>query len=395
MTEGEKQLLHGSVSSAAAKDYGHAASAEGLAKIIRLGDPALVRAFGHGLQQGQVSVLPPAVEALVIANFDHPTLGALLKGFQSRYQTRRLFDLHYARIATAYKTDDPSFSAIFNTDLAGIEEPLLRLAPKFPSGPRTPNAALMFLGQRKYPGAVPLLIAALEESYRPVAPNDPRLYSTVLQTLLAYPSVEVWRQTRAEIETLYRSGKIPAATHAAAARDLDSRLNDPPRALATIRWQEGKAAYTRKRDALGPTPPQIRTVRESDPRRYAREYRRYLEQLEQLAAEYPDQAELTPLATEYFGLGLFVRFTLKHPAEAVEVYSRAARYGHPLGHIAVADTYQFDLRDNGKAADSYQRALDELPDPASPGFVYPYRVVVLPSGYARSRVTDWLKGQSA
>lgn len=384
LTEAEKALLHASVSSVSANEYGRAASAEGLAKIIKLEEPTLVRQFGLGMQQAGISVLPAQIESLVVAHFDHPRIGVELRSFHPKYQTRRLFDLHYARMRAAYKTDDPSFYAILNTDLAGIEGPVMQLVHKFPSGLNNPNRALFFLGQRKYPEAVPLLLAALPESYQPGRSDKPEGFNQILRLLMGYPSVDVWRRTRDEIETLYRTGKITAAIHASAAKDLGNLLNDPEKASAEIARQEQIVAYAKQRDALRAGLQQIGKLRDSDPQRYADEYRKYLEKLETLPAEYPGREQ--GLAGEYFRLATFVRFRLRNPAEGVELYAKADRHGHLLGRIAVADTYQFDLRDNNKAAESYRRALEELQGPAKPGSVSFYTY-----GDDRSKLSEWLK----
>jgi hypothetical protein len=392
LTEAEKQLLQVSISKEAAIGYGRAADAGGLAKIVKLKDPALVLAFETGMGQALLKVLPPDVEALVIANFDDPIVGPALRGFRPRYQTRRLFDLHYARIKAANKNDDPSFAQILNTDITGIEEALLQVAQQFPLHAGETNRVVMFLGRRKYPGAVPLLIAALPQSYRairfrnPIAPNTPPHYliNEELHCLMDYPSVEVWRKTRVAIDGFNRAGQITDEIHAAADNGLDALLNDADKALAQRKRSAQTTAYERTREAIFPGPNQISMLKASDQRRYVGEYAVYLAKLEVLAAKLGNELNGNNIGADYFRLGVFVRFRMRDVAQALVLFAKSAHYRYALGQIAVADTYQFEMRDSARAAQAYQLALDDARKPAQPGAIQPYSLGGVP-------MNDWFR----
>ena len=380
LTEAEKKLLQGSISVAQATEFGEQADAAGLAKIIKLEDPALVQAFNAGMTRVGTSALPADLEALVIANFEHPTLGRALRAFSPKYRTRRLFDLHYARIKAG---DVRNSSQIGNTDLAGIEEPLLQLLDRFERKPNEPNWLVLWLGHRKYPGAVPLLLESLRKSYLPTAARHPALLPAELQLLISYPSVEVWRQARAVLEDLHRSGVITDVTLEEDSKALDNRIRNPEQALAQFRQGGRINEYRAKQNALRPTLDQIGKLRETDPSGYLSEYRAHLEKLELLLAEYADSVDGYAVATQYFDLAMLARFGLRRPAEAADLYAGSARHGHALGHVAAADTYQFDLRDKIKAAQAYQRALDASQKPFVPTVFNPYRP-------DPARVNEWL-----
>lgn len=346
LTDAEKQLLLGSISKAEATEYGRNADAAGLERIIRLEDEGLVHAFNYGMQLARIDLLPPQVEALVVAHFDHPKVGAASRAVTPRYRTRELFDLHYARLEAAYRSNEPSFTQILRTDQAGIEEPLLRLAHKFPSSPDG-NPVMLFLGQRKHAAAVPLLIASLATSRR------------ALTLLLGYPSVEVWHQASAEIEKLHRQGALGDAAYAAHRRQLDPYLDAPDRYLQAMRSREAFAAYTRQRDAIVPGAAQIAPLKETDPRQYAAMYAEYAARLEPIAARLDDERVSAGVGGEYYRLGMFVRFRLRDPAGAAAALAKSAGYRHMPGQIALADLYQFELRNKEAAIRAYQTALDE------------------------------------
>jgi hypothetical protein len=364
------------ISAPMALEYGKAADAAALQRLIALEDPALVYAFGSGLDVANRAAMPPDVEALVVANFDHPRVGAALRTF-SRYRTRALFDLHYKRIEAAYRNDDPSFEQILRTDLAGIEAPLMKVAPKFAPRIGEPNPALVFLGRRKYPAAAPLLIASLEDSYR-AAPSA-TAYNVVLAVLMEYPSVEVWRQTRDELDRLRREGRIAAQAHATARKSLDAVLEDPAATLAQYKRRDSYAAFERARDALSPNAREIEALRSSDPRRYASLYSEYAAKLERIVAGLDDPQASYEVANAYYRLGMFVRFQLRDPQRAATLLEKSAPLGYALGQLALADTYQFDLGDKARALQAYRRALEEATKPTRRGLPAPYSATGSPA----------------
>lgn len=380
LTPQERQLLQSGISAASATEQGKAADAAALARIIQVGDPELVRAFDRGLQMARIETLPPAIEDLLIASFADPRAGAALRALTPRYQTRRLFDLHYARLQTAFRSEEPSFAQILRTDQAGIEEPLLALASKYPAEAGGLSALGQFLARRRHPGAVPMLIAALEGSYQ--ARNAARMQNSNLSWLLGYPSIAVWRQASEEIERLAREQRITPEAHAAARAQLAPMMNDPELALARMRWQQARESFERKRDALVPNATQLEALKRSSPRQYALEYAKHLAEQDRLAAESGDATVGYHVGIAHFHFGMFTRFRLRDPKAAVASFEKSARYRYALGQLALADTYQLELRDNAAAVRAYQAALDEARKPTEKQPFVPYTV----SG---SRTNQW------
>ncbi len=355
LSDAEKRLLMSGMSASAATESGKAADASALERIIAIGDPALVQAFDSGMRVARLDAMPPAIEALVVKHFADASVGAALRAFTPRYATRALFDLHYARIQATYQSAEPSFGEILRTDQAGVDEPLLRTAPRFPVRAAQLNPAVDFLARRKYPGAVPLLLAALEASY--AAPTGAPQYNAVLDDLLAYPSIDVWRQANAEVERLKRAGRIPEPSYAAARRKLDPIMADPDVVMTRIKGREVFEAFAKRRDALVPGAAQIAPLARSDLPRYVEEQARYLGKQEEIAAQLADEGVDYDIASAYGRLGAMTRFRLRDPSRAVGFLEKAAKGRDLYGQVALADTYQLELRDKPNALRAYELAL--------------------------------------
>ncbi len=350
LTDAEKRLLQGSITSAAAEMMGNHGDAAGLKRIVLLGDDSLVYRFGGGMSLAGIRVMPADVEEVVAANFNHPTLGIAFRAFSAKYQTRKMFDLHHARVQIAFRANEPSLKQILNTDLAGIDAIVLELAKKYPSELGNPNVAALFLGDRKYLPAVPMLIATM-----------PHGYSQAADRLQAYASVEVWKSTREGVEMLHRAGKILPELYDDGAKRFDRLIANSKEMLALEDRRERVAAYERKLKMVQPAYEYIVMLSKSDPRRFAEELARYLDKVEPLAVEAADSTGtvMSYLKRNYFTLGMTLRFQLGNPDAAIAPFTKAAEHGQWMGLIAVADTYQFGLGDRGKAATAYQRALDD------------------------------------
>ncbi len=372
LTEAEKQLLMSGMSASSATEAGRAGDAAALERIVAIGDPALVRAFDHGMRHmRELETMPPAIEALVVKHFDHPKVGGALRTMQVRYRTRALFDLHYARVQQAYRSDEPSFGQILRTDQPGIDEPLLAIAARFPSPAGEPNPVALFAARRKHPGAVPLLIAELEGAYRD--PKAARLhYNNILDLLVAYPSPEVWRLAAAQADRLRSAGRVSEEAHAAIHRKLDPLLANPDAEHARVKRREAQEAWVRKRDAVTPNASQIAPLKVTAPRRYVEEYAGYLERLEAAAADFRNEDVEYELGREYADLGLFTRFQVRDAALAVRFLEKAAKGRDLMGQVALADTYQLALRDKAQALRAYQLALATASEPKGARLITPY-----------------------
>ena len=355
LSEAEKQLLLGQMSAASAQEFGKQGDAAALERIIAIGDPALVQSFSYGLQGARVNDLPGPIEALVVRHFDDPRVGAALRAMPLRYHTRALFDLHYARVQATYKSDEPSLTQILNTDVAGVEEVLLRSAGKFPATPGQPNGALSFAASRKYPGAVPLLIANLENAY--AGPNRAARYNTTMDLLLRYPSVDVWRQASAEIDRLKRENRIADDAYAAARGRLDPVLAKPEIPLAQMRSEETWKVFMGRRDALQPNAAEILSLMKSDPSRYVDEQGRLLDKEATIAAELRDERIDYSLAGSYGRLGAYTRFKLGDARRALPFLEKGAKGRDLVSQLLLADTYQLALNDKANAIRAYRDAL--------------------------------------
>ncbi len=369
LTPEEKALLLGAaISAEAATAMGRAGDAAGLERVVALGDPALVRDFDHGMRQANMTQLPPAVEAVVLAHFDDARVGTALRAFTPHYRTRALFDRHYARVQAAVRNDEPSFAQLLNTDAQDIEPQVAKVAAKYASTPQSANAALMFLARRHYEPAAPMLVAGLEASFRGHAPAA---YDAVLGALLDYPSPPVWRQASAEVERLHRAGRLDDAAHAEARKRIDPLLADPQASLERMRQSHLLQAYYQRRGAIRPSREEVRALR-SKPREYVAAYLRYLEQLESIANASDTAAARVEVAGGYLEVGLAERFALDDANAALAHFQRSAATGYAMGQVALADTYQFALHDPARALAAYRVALEAASKPNPPQPPWPY-----------------------
>ena len=355
LTESEKQLLRGSISTDSARAAGKAGDATVLERIVELGDPGLVQSFGYGIQTTNVYVLPPQVEAVVIKHFDHPKVGAALRALPGRYASRALFDLHLARIKASYRSDEPSFEQIVRTEQAGVDEEILAVAGKFPSRNGQLSGAANFLGRRRHAGAIPLLLAAIGPGYEP--PYNTSLYNTALDLLLAYPSEEVWRKAAAELERVKGEGKVRDDQYTHARRKLDPMLADPAAVLARLRSNDAWEQFMERRKALAPLADEANALYKTSPREYPAARSRYLEAEEALAREFRDERIDSHIAYSWGQLGIYVRFLLGDPRGAVRYLERGAKR-ELIAQVVLADTYQLALKDSAAALKAYERALD-------------------------------------
>jgi len=356
LTDAEKKLLNSSVSVDRAAEMGKASDAAGLAQIIALGDPNLVSSFSRAMPRSEP--LPPAIESQVLAHFDDPVVGPALRAMAIRYQTRALFDRFYAAADKAYQDGDPVFEYILRTDQPGIEEAVLKLAPKFPTKPGWGNAALNFLGARKYPGAVDPLIKELSEDDRGGG------YGPALYLLLHYDSPEVWRKASDGIERMHGDGRMTDAAYKRARTDLDTALRDPQAAIASSHKEEHMKALNARRSQLYQLMQDAARLR-SEPARYVEAQGKYLAGLDEFASGLNDPAVTWEVAREYTNLGLYALLTANDPKGALPFLEKAAKGRDDFGTIAFADTLEH-LGDKAGAIAAYEAALAAANDAHAP-----------------------------
>lgn len=226
--------------------------------------------------------------------------------------------------------------------------PYARLRAALPEDVR--ELALPWLRQRKDLAAVPDAFALLSGNMT---------YSPALDALVATDSPEVWKKTRREIDRLRQQQRLSEAQYLHATAMLDDKIANPEKHFAQKRYQQQEPQLRARHNALVKAGEATRKLRESDPDRYVAGMREYLAGLESLALEYEKQpgavAARGDIATDYLELAHFVRFKLKRPREALQLYVAAQRNGDRLGDFAVADTLQFDLRDSSRALEEYRK----------------------------------------
>jgi hypothetical protein len=359
LTDTEKKLLQGAMTESTAFELGKSADIEGLRRIITLGDPRLVRRYSAGTDVGRIQSMPAAMEQLLIAHFDDPRVGEAMRDLFPRYRTRKVFDLHYARIQNAYRAEEPSFRQILRTDQEGIDEALVKIADKYPQKPDELNPAMMFVARRHHPAAIPWLVANIEGGYR-ILGRVPPMHNAVLRELLAYPSPDVWRRAGDELERLKRESRITEEAYAAGRQQLNAALADPNVTLSRMRTAENRAVYERRRAAVKPTVLEMEILlRDGLVREYLDAQRRHLEQLDAIATEIGDESVGYGVGGEYLQAGLIARFRLRDAREAAVFFAKAAAYHVALGQVALADAYQLALNDKPRAIAAYEVALAE------------------------------------
>jgi len=372
ITESERRLLQGAITVGAANESGKAADAAALERMVALGDPALVRAYSSGLDVARVEQMPADIEAIVIRHFDDPRVGAALRALSPRYRTRKLFDLQYARVQAAFKADEPSFKEILRTDQPGIDEDLMRIADKFPVPDREMPPVLIFVGRRQHPAAVPGLVASIERGYAVLGPRVAPMNNQPLALLLQYPDAAVWRRAGDELERLTREGRVTDEAYAAGKQQVDRALADPQLTLARMRARDARVQYEKRRAALGVGSVRIDAMRGESPRMYADQQAKYLARLDEIAREIGDEGVAYDVAGQYFALGMMVRFQLREPREAVTYFEKAAAYHLAMAQVALADTYQLELKDRNAALAAYERALAEATSQPKERLFFPY-----------------------
>jgi hypothetical protein len=123
---------------------------------------------------------------------------------------------------------------------------------------------------------------------------------------------------------------------------------------------ERAAELARKMEELSPSRAIALKFLKTSPEKYFAEYRRYLYLKRRAVEDYGDTTIRNELANEYIALADMGRYRLRKPNTAILLYDQALRLGMPLAGMAIADTFRFDLHNNARATEHYQRALTEV-----------------------------------
>lgn len=138
-----------------AKRQGQALNVHALSTMFARGERDLVLSYAQGMRLERLASLPPDIERLVIERFpDRELVDAILSA--APYRSRALFMLLYERTRNEQKNGNAK-TFVLNTRLAGIEADILAIADRF-----SVESLAWFFGERRYAGALPYLVAALQ-----------------------------------------------------------------------------------------------------------------------------------------------------------------------------------------------------------------------------------------
>ena len=380
-----------------AKRLGSERSVEGLQTLVDSRNKELLEWYERGWRDTSLKEkgvpAPPAIEAIIVKNYRDPVVGAPLRTLVSAnwtpYQTRALFDLMFEewRSGKERPTTYPIREGIFNTNVAGIEPPVLAWLNETPGpGEYDANNIMRFLSKRKYAPAVP----AIAKRLRAADTGKGLMY---VDWLLPFGTREA---TAAVVERLgairERSGGVDERVFIAdrlaslpeGALDLDAFraalgpgiANDPRyRSVNALladpkQYYAQRAGFTRNGE-LARKQMELRTKmaeafrdRDAQPQRYADALQAHVNGLTVLASEYRDLPAVRgvndEIANTWINLGNFTRFRLRDPRRALEQYASAERAGNGVAIFLQADTWQFSLRDKARAIAEYRRNLEKL-----------------------------------
>jgi hypothetical protein len=189
-------------------------------------------------------------------------------------------------------------------------------------------------------------------------------YGPSIEALIATDSPDIWRRARARAEELNTEGRLKGGEYLYAKSMLDEKIANPEQHFAAKRQAQASQKYYSERSELEREGAELRKLRASDPERYAATMRAQLAKRERhvrdnsgvLGAFGPRQ-ELQAVGMQYLVLGHYVRFRLKRPRDALELYAAAQRDDMVAGGFAIGDTWQYDLRDPQRAATEYRAFL--------------------------------------
>jgi hypothetical protein len=214
---------------------------------------------------------------------------------------------------------------------------------------------LTLIARRKEKQGVPDVLLLLAET---------KFYPRALETLIAFDSPEIWKQTRAEVESLKQRGALNDSQYRFASSLLDAKIANPERHFADKKQAERQKEFDAKRSPLYVTRNSLQKLKDTQPEQYVTGFLDFLKSEERLAQDYADLPTAAGMRTEmsndYLNLGHLLRFKLRQTARAFELYASSRRLGNEMAAFAVADAYQFDMRDKAKALAEYQRMLEQV-----------------------------------
>jgi hypothetical protein len=219
--------------------------------------------------------------------------------------------------------------------------------------------ATPWLAQRHDLAAVPDAISLL---------GDKATYPGAITALIGTGSPEVWKQARAAVEKYRNEGRMGDGEYRYASSTLDAKIADPAKYQAEQAAIKSEREFETHLTLLNRDLEEARKLRGSNPDGYVAAMREYLEAAGKLAAAYPDtfrakNLERTTLSNLRIDLANVVRFRQRRPKQAIELYDIARAKGNAIAGFAIADTLQYDLRDNKAALAEYRKLVMPMPTP--------------------------------
>ena len=239
---------------------------------------------------------------------------------------------------------------------ATLPLPYARFRAALPEGVR--SYSLTWLTKRKDEAALPDALDYM---------GEPSGYPRALEALVATESIDVWKQARTRVERLKVEGRLNDGQYMYASRMLDDKIANPEKHFAEKRQAAASQKYFAQRSELERESADLRKLRQSEPERYVAAMKAQLAKQEKFIRDnrgvlgnFGPQEELKSLGMQYLVLGHYVRFRLKRPRDALDLYEAAQRDGMVAGGFAIGDTWQHDLRDPQRAATEYRSFLSEI-----------------------------------
>ena len=186
-----------------------------------------------------------------------------------------------------------------------------------------------------------------------------------VSAILAVGTPDDWRVARQELD------RVSGSQVAGLQRRLDDAIADPAKFAEQRRQRERTEELYRAQGDFAREKGRLNQIRKAEPKRYAAEMGAVLERWEAQIGKFSDipasGGAKQQLAREYLLLGMFQRFELKQPDEAIATFQKARRVlpneAFDLVALVVADIERFDKHDTRKAIESYRRALGSTHSP--------------------------------
>jgi len=197
--------------------------------------------------------------------------------------------------------------------------------------------------------------------------GEPTGYVAALNTLIATDSPEVWKQARTRVERLKVEGKLNDGQYMYASRTLDEKIANPEKYFAEKKQVAASQQYYKERSELEREQADLSKLKASNPEAYVTAMKVQLAKNEKhvldnrgIFGSFRPPDELRSIGMQYLTLGHFVRFRLKRPREALDLYAAAQCDDMVAGGFAIGDTWQHDLKDPKRAAAEYRSFLGAI-----------------------------------